>query len=301
MSETSSLDLATRIENCLALGALGDWLGSAIEGAPLSSRRLDRKAGGLTDDTILTLATARAIAFCGRVDPEQVAVHLLAAFRSGVPGMGSSTLGAMKALAAGQHWALSGIAGDRVARNGAAMRIAPLAFVLDLWNERGRQLILDVARITHRNDEAITGAIAFAAGIRLALESELDRTEALTKVASLLPDTRVRDAVLEASQLGDVAPRDAASQVGSSGFVVESVPLALYLGLSRPTSAIDAIETAILVSEDADTVGSMVGQLLGAAGHCLQEGAPVMRYLPGDLGQLAKDIAALEDRPSESA
>ena len=295
MSESSSLDLANRIENCLALGALGDWLGSGIEGAPLASRRLDRRAGGLTDDTILTLATARAIASSGRVDPEQVAVHRLDAFRSGVPGIGSSTLGAMKALAAGQHWALSGIAGDRAGGNGAAMRIAPLAFVLDPSDDGARQLILDTARITHRNDEAVTGALALTIGIRLALEGRTDRSSSLSCVAEMLPDTRVRDAIVVASNFGSKSAQAAADALGSSGHVSESVPLALYLGFDKCESAVDHIETAAVASEDADTVGSMVGQLLGAAGHHLPAASPVRQHLPDDLGELSRTIAEGSD------
>lgn len=293
MNQLSQRDLAARIENSLGLGALGDWLGSTMEGVPLDQRRLDRSSGGLTDDTILTLATARAIASSGAVDPERIAEQLLAAFRDGVPGIGSSTLGAMQALAAGQHWALSGIPGDRAAGNGAAMRIAPLAFVLDPLEPEGRQLVLDVARITHRNDEAITGALAFAGGIRLMLAGDTDSDDALALIASMLPDTRVKDAVLEALKLGHVEVHEAAARLGSSGHVVESVPLALYLGFFNKASATDAIEAAVLVSEDADTVGSMVGQLLGAAGHYLPDAEPVRRELASDLGRLAEQIATL--------
>ena len=69
------------------------------------------------------------------------------------------------------------------------------------------------------------------------------------------------------------------------------MPLALYLGFDKCESAVDHIETAEMASEDADTVGSMVGQLLGAAGHHLPAGSPVREHLPDDLGQLSRTIA----------
>lgn len=74
-----------------------------MEGVPLDQRRIDRSSGGLTDDTILTLATAETIASSGVVDPARIAEQLLATFRDGVPGNGSSTLGAMQSLAAGSR------------------------------------------------------------------------------------------------------------------------------------------------------------------------------------------------------
>ena len=290
MNGLSVQDLAARIENSLGLGALGDWLGSSMEGVPLHERTVDRSEGALTDDTIMTMATAETIASSRAVVPEQIAARFLEAFEDGIPGIGSSTLGAMQALRAGQHWALSGIQGDRAAGNGAAMRIAPVAFVLDPVTDSGRQLILDVARITHRNDEATTGALALAGGVRMALSNEVG-LEGLARLATLLPDTRIRDALVDASTLGEVDPKTAAARLGSSGYVVESVPLALYLGFCSQRPPVEAIVAAVLVSEDADTVGSMVGQLLGAAGQVLSEADPVRQRLPGSFAELAQAIA----------
>ena len=284
-------EFASRIQAVLELGALGDFLGSPLEGTSIQDRRLDVISGGLTDDTVFTFATARAIADSGQVQPEQIADYLLRAFQEGVVGIGSSTLGAMQALAAGQHWALSGISGDRAAGNGAAMRIAPLAFVLEPSDTGARQLVLDIARITHRNDEAVTGALALVIGIRLALEGLTDGSSSLACIAEMLPDTRVRDAIVDAWNFGPKSALEAAEELGSSGHVSESVPLALYLGLSQCDSAVDCIEAAVLASEDADTVGSMVGQLLGAAGHRLPVGSPVREHLPDDLPQLSRKIA----------
>jgi ADP-ribosyl-[dinitrogen reductase] hydrolase len=115
----------------------------------------------LTDDTQLTLATCDAIVQNGDVRPERIATEFTRAFRTGtLSGLGVSTYQALQSLAAGGHWALVGRKGDQAAGGGAAMRIAPLAFCLDLKVYRERQLLRDVCRITHHNDEAYVGALA---------------------------------------------------------------------------------------------------------------------------------------------
>lgn len=121
-----------QVLGCLLGGALGDAWGGPYEGAagPVAFEIPSRPA--LSDDTQLTLATCQSIIELGCVNPENLASHFLRWFRAGrLRGMGSSTLKAMRDLAAGTHWALAGARGEYAAGNGAAMRIAPLAFLLN--------------------------------------------------------------------------------------------------------------------------------------------------------------------------
>jgi len=193
----------------------------------------------------LTLATAEAIAETSHADPPQIAEHLA------------------------QHWALSGLGGDRAAGNGAAMRIAPAAFLLDPSVVSERQTLRDIARITHRNDESITAALALAAALRLAMAGEHDRKTAIESIIAILPDTLVRDALSSSLQHSAVDPAATIDRIGSSGYAPESVPLAITLGFTKWGSAQEALECAVRHTEDADTVASMLGQILGAGGHQL--------------------------------
>ena len=127
MSEASD-----RVVGSIIGGALGDGWGRPFEGG------LRRDAAPLpnvlvvSDDTQLTLATCEAIIERGRVDAEAIAARFVAWFRLGrLDGLGASTLKALRDLDSGAHWALAGAKGERSAGNGAAMRVAPLAFVLD--------------------------------------------------------------------------------------------------------------------------------------------------------------------------
>ena len=60
--------------------------------------------------------------------------------------MGASTLKALQELAIGGHWSQVGRKGEYAVGNGAAMRIAPLAFNLSIPRAR----IREICYITHQ-------------------------------------------------------------------------------------------------------------------------------------------------------
>lgn len=248
------------ILGCLVGGAIGDAAGSAYEsGAPASSAPEWR----ITDDTQLTLATCEAV-IAGGVGPETIAYHLLKCFRNGrITGIGSSTLKALRDLDAGCHWALAGCKGERAAGNGAAMRIAPLAFCTDPATPAGRQLIRDVCRITHHHEEAYVGGLAVVLAIRLSL-SPVGTGPFLGTVANELPDSVLRDRLTSLASSQTIA--QAAEGCGTSGYVAESVPLALFA--SQQVLRLGFAETVaqiIQVGGDTDTIASIAGQVAGAA------------------------------------
>lgn len=154
------LPSTNRVRNCLLLGALGDAFGSRYEGQPRGCSS-DWPPGNITDDTQMTVATCAAIVAAQKIDPAAIASEFATWHRQRrFSGLGSSTLKALTELAAGQHWALAGAKGERAAGNGAAMRIAPLAFCLNPFDDDDRRTIRDVCRITHHHDEAYLGALA---------------------------------------------------------------------------------------------------------------------------------------------
>ena len=277
---------APRLEAALQLGALGDLLGSSVKGSPIERRQLDASAGALTDNTILTMATARAIVDSRTVNLRAIAKRLRALADEGHQSEASGH----RATANGT--AGNGTAGNGAAESGAAGRIAPVAFSVTP-DYGGDRVILDVARITHRNGEAATGALAFALALMRARRGPPFDTETdLNHIAGQLPDTKVRDQLRAAASLTGIDPSDAVRQLGSSGLVVESVPLALWFGLQEWPTALAALEPAALLCEDASTVASMVGQLLGIAGHRLPEAHadPLTDY---DTRGIAESLAAI--------
>lgn len=199
------------------------------------------------------------------MDPAVIASEYLEEFRAGLPGVGSSTLKAMRDLAAGQHWALAGAQGEYAAGNGAAMRVAPLAFFGDAADPAFARLVRDVASITHRNDEAITGAVAIVSGMQRVADQKC-RKAVLTTLIEDLPDTALSDSLAALAALPEDADAlDAATLVGTSGRTAQSVALALFIG-SSPSSIDRAIHDSLRCGGDTDTIASLAAQMRAASG-----------------------------------
>ena len=248
-----------KIKSCLITGALGDAFGSRFE-------QMDLPAGDeswtFTDDTQLTVATCDAILECGGVQPGPIAEKFLVWYNQRrLSGLGASTLKALVELQAGKHWGITGAEGEMSAGNGAAMRIAPLAFLLDPLKDEDRQTIRDIARITHRNDEAYLGALAIVYAIRFV---QNDRLNFISNIIRQLPDSRLRDRLIEYSQAPSMRIRDLGRKFGSSGYVVESIPLALFAAQQAPEIGIEKMMKEIVAAGgDSDTNCSIAGQIAG--------------------------------------
>jgi ADP-ribosylglycohydrolase len=243
-------------------------MGGPFEGQPGPIQFRENSVWNISDDTQLTLATCESIIEIGEVSPEHIADRFVHWFRDRrISGIGSSTLKALRDLDSGFHWALAGAKGEMSAGNGAAMRIAPLAFHLDPGIAQDRQTIRDVCRITHHNEEAYVGGLALLTAIQsLVLSDSSSPDQLFESVLRYLPDSRVRDRVLKLSKLpDDLTVADVASQFGSSGYVVESVPLALYAARAISHLPLEVVlRSAIQGGGDTDTIASMTGQIAGA-------------------------------------
>jgi len=281
----------------LLAGALGDAWGSAYEGrtGPIAAPFPDRPQ--LSDDTLLTVATCEAIVRAGgRVEPSTIAQGFRLWFEAGrLRGLGASTLKAVQDLAAGAHWAMAGARGEYAAGAGAAMRIAPLAFLLDPSSADDRVLVRDVARITHHSDEAYAGALAVMVAIRVSAVAGGVPENLLSLVTSELPDTRVRDRLLEILA-ADETPDAVARRYGASGYVVEAVPLALLVAARERTRGLEGVlERAVALGGDTDTIASIAGQIVGASGvelsHDLLQRIPGIAQVESAVSQFAAQVA----------
>lgn len=254
------------LPRALLAGAAGDCIGAPFEGLA-TAPQFDPSAHDwrVSDDTILSLATLRSIRATGEPLPDSIADEFATVFRAGrIPGVGASTLKALRDLASGTHWALAGRKGERAAGNGAAMRVAPLAFYLDADEPADRRALRDICRITHHNDEAYVGALAIVKTMQITGFSSV--ANGLRAVLECLPDTRVRDVLAGLTSSEALSPAEAASVTGTGGFAAESVPLAIYVALSSADLGAGLV-TAVRQGGDTDTVASMVGHVMGAWGH----------------------------------
>jgi ADP-ribosyl-[dinitrogen reductase] hydrolase len=261
----TSVTKKDQILGCILGGALGDAWGEPWEGEPGPVTFEVPTQSILSDDTQLTLATCESIMENDCVQVERLASKFARWFTAGrITGMGSSTLKAMRDLVAGVHWALAGSRGEYSAGNGAAMRIAPVAFLLDPVKPADRMAIRDVCRITHHNDEAYIGALAVVIAIRSVLtDAKPYQHSFLSTVAESLPDSAVRDRIKELLPL-QARPSEIASRFGASGYVVDSVPLALYCAQFIFKQSLPAvIAQTVEAGGDTDTIASIAGQIAG--------------------------------------
>ncbi len=255
-----------QVLGCLLGGAIGDAFGGAYENQLPPIDLAKPRTWRLSDDTQLTLATCEAIIEAkGSIEPALIAARFAAWHRAGrVTGMGASTLKALTELVAGGHWALVGRKGERAAGNGAAMRIAPLAFFLNPENPQDKQILRDISRITHHHEEAYAGALAVVAAVRAAFDGTWNGEQNLLQIViALLPDTSVRDRLIALAKL-ELPVAEIAARFGCSGYVAESVPLAIY-GAQQVVNFgfTQLIHELISAGGDTDTTASIAGQIAG--------------------------------------
>lgn len=295
------VDLVDRFVGCVLGGAIGDVLGGPYEGggAAVGSHPI----GHPSDDTQLTLAACEAIADGGEVTPAAVARRMLVWYRERrLTGLGASTLGALRALEAGAHWSMSGTAGEYAAGNGAAMRVAPLAFCLDPNDTEDRACLRDVCRITHKHEEAYVGALAIVVAVRAMVGGTWQPGGSLCAlVANALPDSLLRDRLRSLVELPPVASiAEALAHTGTSGWVVESVPAALFAAQQVEFLGLQVtLERAIACGGDTDTIASMAGQVAGARLGARRLPAAVTALVP-DPESVIATARASADRIVES-
>jgi ADP-ribosylglycohydrolase len=103
---------------------------------------------------------------------------------------------------------------------------------------------------------------------------------------------QVRDRIARYAGLGDASPFQVADSWGSSGFVADSVPLAIFAAREihhRPFA--EVVQRAVEAGGDTDTIASIAGQIAGARAGASR--------LPADLvGRLREhdEIVAVAER-----
>lgn len=266
----AKLSKRARFEGCILGGAIGDAWGSCFENVATKSDQRTFYLGKiepqaprwmLTDDTWLTLATCEVLSQGG--DADALAAQFLQYFKTNrMAGIGASTLKAMKDLSAGIHWRYAGSSGEYSAGNGAAMRVAPFAF----WSSRSREDIREACRITHKNEEAYTGALAVVLAIRAAIAGTWTTETTLFDILiPQLPDTRLRDRMMDIQKFGSEVGIKEVAVLGNNGYVVNSVPLALFAASRVEHVGMQHMfEEIIAAGGDTDTNASIAGQVAGA-------------------------------------
>jgi ADP-ribosyl-[dinitrogen reductase] hydrolase len=248
-----------KVKACLLIGALGDAFGSRFE---LFDIPAGDDAWMFTDDTQLTCATCESILEKKKVDPNHLAKSFLQTYNRGqIVGITPATLMAMVNLVGGATWSTCGDKGDHAASNDAALRIAPLAFLLDPFSTSDTRLIHDVCRITNQHEEAYAAAFAVVLALRFAQNGSQNY---LPNVIRHLPESAVRERLQAIVALPGTSIRDLAKKFGNSSLAEHSIPFALCAALRADDLGLQGMLNAIAsTGGDTDTNCALAGQIVG--------------------------------------
>jgi ADP-ribosylglycohydrolase len=218
----------SRARNSLLAAAVADR-GLAEEGT--QRQPLLFEEARLSDDVWLALATCEAVARAGgRIGGAQAAAVLREWFDGRrFRNVSADGMKPLRDLAAGVPWLRTGSA-DNAARAAVVIRVAPLAFVLDLSNDADRAALDEVVRIT-----------------------SLDAGEEVAVMLAALRRCVHGEAVPDERALADSSARPT------------SVAAALRLA-ARHTDDLEGALRAAESTDDQRLVRVMTGFLLGAAG-----------------------------------
>lgn len=271
----------------IAAGALlgtfaGDAVGAAWEGSPSVDgrgaadrveRSLDRGELTYTDDTQLAFALAEHLCDEPTVDPQGLAevflehhepwrgygggmIRLLDVWRSGTPVAEAATA----------------VFPEGSFGNGAAMRVAPVGI---LWSHDPEQLD-EVARrqasTTHVHRLGQAAAVLQARAVGMAAARGRFGTEELEELAPVVSEPELQEpfeAVLDLAarwrEGGGPTLREVARRAGNEVVGHRSVPAALWAA-AVGEDLTSAVELAIGIGGDADTIAAMAGAVAGAVG-----------------------------------
>ncbi len=272
------------IAGCLIGTAIGDALGLPYEGlrADRAARMLGQPdrfrflfgRGMMSDDTEHTCLVAEAM-IESRGDVLSFRNSLARRLRwwiLGIPaGVGLATLKACVRLWIGIPPNRSGVFS---AGNGPAMRSAIFGSCID-EPMMLREFVIASSRMTHSDPRAEAGALV------VAVAAQTSRCEPSINAESFCRRLdSVRDGILDddselmkrlhraiASVARGESTSDFATSIGQNGFITgfvnNTVPVAIHAWLSDPDDWLTAVRSVIVCGGDADTTAAIVGGIVG--------------------------------------
>lgn len=222
-------------------------------------------AGSYTDETQLNQIVAESLIHCSRLDPANLAERLVEWFHSeDCRSPGSSVATACKHLASGAPWNKSGV---HTAGCGASVRALPLALLYHRDEEALKENTRVASLITHNEPKAIAGAVAVSYLISRLLHMDAMHASALVRGAAHFIEAIDREMAAQIRwvlSLLSLPCSEALAEIGTSGYVIETVPAAIYCFLKTPTDFSTSVLTAANAGDDADSVACLTGAFSGA-------------------------------------
>lgn len=277
-----TVDTLDRFRGALLGCAVGDALGAPLEGMSRGAIAemhgevtdyLDARfgRGRITDDTQMTVALAQSITEIGRFEVTHTAFKFarwIEASDSGVKearGVGMACAVACRRLASGAGPEESAV---ESAGCGSAMRAGPVGLrycddPAGLFDASLRQ-----SGITHRHPEAAAGAAAIAMAVALGVRDggDLDRAGFIRELAQFVEraDRGMSSRIAGLADYLDASPEEGFAYTGVGGYVMQTVPAALFAFIRTPYDFRSTVVTAVNAGGDTDSIGAMAGAVSGA-------------------------------------
>ena len=277
-----------RFRGCLIGGAIGDSLGMPVESysrqmirerfgeirdlLPKQKKNFSQLAGSWTDDTYMTMLTAKSIIECGAVDIK----HMTRAYFDALNynfGVAGTTRQALELRMAGQ--VITSLAKGRHGGAGAASHIAPVG-LLEYQNLEKLCLSAEqVSRITHLGQDAVDAAVLVAFTVGWIIKEERDIYSLLGKIMTLA-EQRQSNIYYGLKMISDLlrsskaAPNaievalEGMEEIGTDSLALRLVPSALYAFMQFPDDYQKSVLAAVNAGGDTDTRAAITGTLSGA-------------------------------------
>ncbi|AKB49855.1 ADP-ribosylglycohydrolase [Methanosarcina barkeri str. Wiesmoor] len=257
--------------------ACADALGRPVEHLTLKQIRETYGEQGIlelapespwTDDTQLMLVLARSLLRGAELElPElmnKIAEELIFWLDEPDLGAGATTKGAALNLRDGIHWSNSGLNSKTC---GSLMRVGILGFIFRNDPEKLIKAASISGRITHTHPAADAASVAGAYAVKLALdgvepeemfEPLLEVTQGISQEFTQALESSYKTAY---SSIGD---EEGLKKLGQGWYADETFALAYFCILRYPNDYKKAVQTAVNITGDSDSVASVAGGILGS-------------------------------------
>lgn len=270
-------DIEKKLRGYLFGTACGDALGRPVEHLTLEHIKEKYGEKGIlevppvslwTDDTQLMLVIARGALRGAELEiprlMDNIAEELVHWLDEPDLGAGPTSRGAALRLKEGIHWRGSGI-GSKTC--GSLMRVGILGFIYRNNPEKLVQAALHSGRITHSHPVSDAASIAGAYAVKLALDG-IEPEEMYKTLLNITEgfSQEFTDALKKSYEIAhsDMADEDAMKELGQGWYADETFALAYFCILRYPDDYKKAVQTAVNITGDSDSVGSVAGGILGA-------------------------------------
>lgn len=287
----------TKFRGCIIGQAVGDALGMPVERGSLEdcSSYVDKLTAGqmndvrhplfafgqYTDDSQLMREMLISFVACEKLSIRDYAARIAQLYtRDQVVGGSRASREAAAKLSAGMSWKQSGTPAP-YARNGAAMRAAPVGLFFYNEPEQLTSAASAQALITHQDPKAIAGAVAIASAVAYVIQNQqIQVAPFLHTIAQQVAstDATFAEKLRALSDWIELPLQDALRQVlasdklsakpnnweGIPPLAIPSVLWSLYAFLRHQRDYSQTVYTAILGGGDTDTTAAMAGAISGA-------------------------------------